>query len=211
MIYTFDHYELDTRLYELRCAGKAVSLEPRAFQALAYVIQHRDYAISKEELIEHLWPGQYMREWVLVQSVVKARRAIGDDGQAQRYIKTIMGYGYRFIAPVTERGAVAHPAPARVPVPQQPKAHCRAGSRIMAPQQESNELWWQELPLAGREQALALLHGLLGQVEESQGQIVLHVIRLGVAQTEYAKRQKQGVDTASDGLRSHTPAPVPAV
>src|SRR5262245_13539548 len=114
MIYTFDHYELDTRLHELRCAGEAVSLEPRAFQALAYVVQHRDYAISKEELLAHLWPGQYMREWVLIQSVVKARRAIGDNGHAQRYIKTIIGYGYRFIAPVTEHDAMTPPARASI-------------------------------------------------------------------------------------------------
>jgi DNA-binding winged helix-turn-helix (wHTH) protein len=108
MIYVFDNYELDTRLHELRCAGEAVSLEPLAFKVLTYLVQHHNDAVSKNELIEHLWSGQFLSDAVLVQSVVKARRAIGDDGQSQRCIKTIIGHGYRFIAPVEEYDALGY-------------------------------------------------------------------------------------------------------
>jgi len=208
MIYTFDSYELDTGLYELRHAGEVVPLEPLAFKALTYLIQHRDHAVSKDELIEHLWPGQFMKDWVLVQSVVKARRAIGDNGHEQRGIKTVTGYGYRFIAPVEEREAVGHEAQARAPTPMRPEAHSLMVSRAMAPQQEE-ELWLHELPLAGRVQELAILQRLLGQIEGSQEQVVLLVIRLQVSQTARAKRDTQFVNAALDVLQSYATEPVP--
>ena len=61
-IYIFGEWQLDTRLYELRCAGKPLELEPKVFDVLLYLIEHRDRVVSNEELIEHLWPGQTHRE-----------------------------------------------------------------------------------------------------------------------------------------------------
>ena len=55
MIYAFDEYELDTQLYELRRAGASLPLEPKVFDLLAALIQHRDRIVSKHELLEHLW------------------------------------------------------------------------------------------------------------------------------------------------------------
>ncbi len=57
MIYAFGDYELDIRRYELRHAGKPCKLEPKVFNLLAYLIQHRDRAITKRELFEYLWPS----------------------------------------------------------------------------------------------------------------------------------------------------------
>ena len=82
-IYTFGEWQLDTRLYELRRAGKLLKLEPTAFDVLLHLIEHRDRVVSNEELIEHLWPGQFIGNAALVRSVVAARRAIGDNGRDQ--------------------------------------------------------------------------------------------------------------------------------
>src|SRR5262244_1259855 len=60
MLYVFDNYELDTGLYELRRAGIPVKLEPRVFNVLAYLVQHRERVVTKQELCEHLWPGQFV-------------------------------------------------------------------------------------------------------------------------------------------------------
>ena len=60
MIYSFDEYDLDLRRYELRCAGRPVKIEPQVFNLLAYLIRHRDRVIPKEELLEHVWPGQFV-------------------------------------------------------------------------------------------------------------------------------------------------------
>jgi class 3 adenylate cyclase/DNA-binding winged helix-turn-helix (wHTH) protein/tetratricopeptide (TPR) repeat protein len=124
-IYLFGEWELDTRLYELRCHGKPLGLEPKVFDVLLYLVQHRDRVVSSRDLMEHLWPGQFIGDAALVRCVVAARRAIGDSGRAQRCIKTLRNRGYRFVAPVEER-VDAHPmveprgTPAALPTPEGP-------------------------------------------------------------------------------------------
>jgi DNA-binding winged helix-turn-helix (wHTH) protein/predicted ATPase len=103
MIYAFGDYELDVPRYELRYAGKPVKLEPQVFNVLAYLIQHRDRVVTKEELLGQLWPGRFVSEATLTSRVTAARRAVGDRGREQRLIQTLHGRGYRFIASVEER------------------------------------------------------------------------------------------------------------
>jgi DNA-binding winged helix-turn-helix (wHTH) protein/predicted ATPase len=105
MIYAFEEYELDVPRYELRYAGKVVKLEPQVFNVLAYLLQHRDRVVPKEELLAQLWPGRFVSEATLTSRLMAARRAIGDRGREQRLIQTVHGRGYRFIAPVEERVA----------------------------------------------------------------------------------------------------------
>jgi DNA-binding winged helix-turn-helix (wHTH) protein len=104
MIYVFDEdYELDLQRYELRYSGKPVKLEPQVFNLLAYLIQHRDRVVTKEELLEQLWPARFVGEATLTSRVMAVRKAIGDRGREQRLIQTLHGRGYRFIAEVEER------------------------------------------------------------------------------------------------------------
>ncbi|MEE8302820.1 MAG: AAA family ATPase, partial [Candidatus Tectomicrobia bacterium] len=105
MIYVFEDYELDSQLYELRRAGQPCKLEPQVFNVLTYLIQHRDRVVTKHELLENLWPNQFISEVTLNSRLMTARKAIGDSGREQRCIKTLHGRGYRFIAPVEERVA----------------------------------------------------------------------------------------------------------
>jgi hypothetical protein len=84
MIYAFDEYALDTQLYELRHAGALLQLEPKVFDLLLDLIQHRDRIVSKHELLEHLWPSQFISDATFDHCVMAARRAVGDDGQRQR-------------------------------------------------------------------------------------------------------------------------------
>ena len=102
MLYSFDEYELDLQRYELRYAGKRVKLEPQVFNVLVYLIQQHDRVVTKEELLEQLWPGRFVSEASLTSRLMAARRAIGDSGQAQQIIKTLHGRGYRFIPTVAE-------------------------------------------------------------------------------------------------------------
>ena len=102
MLYTFgDHYTLDPAGYELRQHGRLVRLEPRVFDLLAYLVQHPDRTVTREELLEQLWPQQFVTDNSLTYCVAQARKALGDTGQTQRYIQTVRRRGYRFIAPVT--------------------------------------------------------------------------------------------------------------
>lgn len=101
MIYQFQDYELDDRLYQLRQSGDLVSLEPQVFRLLAYLLTHRDRVVSREELFEKLWPGQVVGDAAITYCVAKARKAVGDTGTRQRILKTVHGHGYRLVAQVS--------------------------------------------------------------------------------------------------------------
>jgi DNA-binding winged helix-turn-helix (wHTH) protein/class 3 adenylate cyclase len=120
MLYVFGEFELDTQRYELRQVKRVQHLEPQGFKVLLYLIERRDRVVSKHELFEHLWPDQYVTEATLTQRLVAVRRALGDNGRTQRYIRTVHGRGYRFVEPVVEHAEVAPspPEPAVSPEPQ---------------------------------------------------------------------------------------------
>jgi DNA-binding winged helix-turn-helix (wHTH) protein/pimeloyl-ACP methyl ester carboxylesterase len=101
-VYTFDDVELDVGRFELRRKGIPVHVEPQVFDVLAYLVRHRERVVSKAELLDQVWGDRFVSESALTSRLKAARRAIGDDGDAQRAIRTMRGRGYRFVAPVTE-------------------------------------------------------------------------------------------------------------
>jgi DNA-binding winged helix-turn-helix (wHTH) protein/tetratricopeptide (TPR) repeat protein len=102
MRYLFGDYALDTRRCELRRAGALIKLRPKVFDVLTYLIAHRDRVITRQELLEHLWPQQFVGEATLNSCIMEARQAVGDTGQAQRLIQTLHGRGYRFVVAMEE-------------------------------------------------------------------------------------------------------------
>jgi len=94
--------ELDEQLFEVRRDGAAVSLEPQAFDVLVYLVHHRDRVVPKEELMDSVWGGRFVSETAVTSRIKQVRRAVGDDGNAQRVIRTLHGRGYRFVAEVVE-------------------------------------------------------------------------------------------------------------
>src|SRR5688500_4023809 len=98
MIYTCGRYELNTRNYELRYNGQLCKLEPRGFNVLRYLVEHHGDVVTREELLNHLWPGQFISESALTNCIMAARKAIGDNGDDQQVIQTVYGRGYRFVA-----------------------------------------------------------------------------------------------------------------
>lgn len=102
MLYRFHGFELDERLYQLRRGGKLIDIEPKAFDVLAYLLHSRDRVVSKDELLEKLWPDQVVNETALTRAIATARKAVRDDGVKQEVIETQHGRGYRFVAAVAE-------------------------------------------------------------------------------------------------------------
>ena len=102
-IYSFGEWQLDARLCELRSAGKPLELEPKVFDVLLYLIEHRDRVVSNEELIRAYGLDRLSVRQHWFATVIAARRTIGDNGRVQRCIKTLRNRGYRFVAPVEER------------------------------------------------------------------------------------------------------------
>jgi pimeloyl-ACP methyl ester carboxylesterase/DNA-binding winged helix-turn-helix (wHTH) protein len=104
-VYTFGDYELDTRLHELRRAGEVVHVEPQVFSVLAYLFAARDRVVPKEELLDAVWGHRYVAPTTLNSRIKAARQAVGDDGEAQRVIRTVHGKGFRVVADVVQRAA----------------------------------------------------------------------------------------------------------
>ncbi len=79
-------------------------VEPKVFELLLYLLENRHRAVSKDELLTAIWDGRFISEAALSSAIRSARKALGDDGKAQRFIKTVHGHGFRFAAPVVEAG-----------------------------------------------------------------------------------------------------------
>jgi TolB-like protein len=99
MRYTFGKFELDLAAVELRADGQIVELEPQVFALLTLLVQNCDRLVSRDELIEKVWDGRIVSDAAVASRVKSARQALGDDGKSQRFIKTLHGQGYRFVAP----------------------------------------------------------------------------------------------------------------
>ncbi len=100
-MYRFENCELDASQHMFRRDGVRVPLEPKVFELLHYLIQHRDRAVDKDELQNAVW-ATIVTEASLTRAIMKARRVVGDDATRQAVIRTVRRYGYQFVAPVTD-------------------------------------------------------------------------------------------------------------
>lgn len=125
--YRFEDFRLDTRKRELRDRdGAVVTLTAKAFDTLCVLIQNRHEVVGKEALFAAVWPGRVVEDNNLTQAIATLRRALGTDGSDHRFVVTVPGRGYRFVAGVTEEhdtdaapaqaSAMPH-APAETPPP----------------------------------------------------------------------------------------------
>ena len=93
-------------------SGERVPLEPQVFALLALLVDARDRAVTKDEIFEKVWDGRAVTDSALASRVKSARQALGDDGRAQRHIRTDPWPGFRFVAKVSMRGSGAAASPA---------------------------------------------------------------------------------------------------
>jgi DNA-binding winged helix-turn-helix (wHTH) protein len=100
MRYFFGEYLLDIQRHELSRAGEPIPLRPKVFQALAHLLAHRDRVVRKQELLDHLWPGQLVADTSLNSYIMAVRKAIGDQRSTPQLLRTVRGNGYRFVTPV---------------------------------------------------------------------------------------------------------------
>jgi DNA-binding winged helix-turn-helix (wHTH) protein/tetratricopeptide (TPR) repeat protein len=103
MIYVFDGFELDADKVELRCGHVTVPLEPQVFAVLLLLVENRERMVSKDEIIEKVWDGRIVSESAVTSRIKTARHALGDNGKSQKFIRTIHGSGFRFVAEVTTK------------------------------------------------------------------------------------------------------------
>ena len=111
MRYLFEHYALDTDRWELRHGADLVAVEPQVLDVLTYLIRNRDRVVSRDDLLVAVWKGRIVSESALTSRINAARQAVGDSGEKQRLIKTLLRKGFRFVATVREEQTPVRVAP----------------------------------------------------------------------------------------------------
>jgi DNA-binding winged helix-turn-helix (wHTH) protein len=165
MVLAFGPFELDVAACELRREGKSVPLQPRVFDTLRYLVEHRDRLVSKRELIDALWGGQQLNAVAVPWSISHARKALGQNGEETRYIETVRGRGYRFVAEVqtqTRNGTPASDSDATQTAPSITD------------------------PFVGREQVMLQLMAALEGARTGHGSLVLLAGEPGIGKTRCA-------------------------
>jgi TolB-like protein/class 3 adenylate cyclase/Tfp pilus assembly protein PilF len=114
MRYAFGGFVLDLDRYELRRGDEPVEIQPKAFDVLRYLVENAGRTVTKEELLERVWPGVVVAESSLTQAVFQARRALGDQDGEGSIVRTVRRRGYALGVPVERAPEVASataPAP----------------------------------------------------------------------------------------------------
>jgi DNA-binding winged helix-turn-helix (wHTH) protein/Flp pilus assembly protein TadD len=120
-LYKFGKFRCDPREHLLLCEDKPVSVSPKCFEILVVLIQSNGRLLTKDELMQQVWPDSYVEEANLTVSISALRKALGEASGGQRYIETVPKLGYRFTASVSEyqnsgKKTLAVEAQAAVPV-----------------------------------------------------------------------------------------------
>jgi TolB-like protein/DNA-binding winged helix-turn-helix (wHTH) protein len=129
-----DDFELDPGAYQLRRAGRPVKLERIPMELLFLLVAQRGQLVSREQIIDAIWGKDVFvdADTSINSAIRKIRQVLRDDAERPRFVQTVTGRGYRFIAPVLEEAAAPFVAGAHDASPPQTRARERRGIRAGA-------------------------------------------------------------------------------
>jgi len=110
MQYRWDNFSLDRKGTLLVRQGQQIDVSRKLLDCLSHLIENRDRVVGYDELIRKIWGHDNVTNHQLTQVILLTRRALGDDGQAQRLIRTMPGLGYRWVGDVFEGNGLLHTA-----------------------------------------------------------------------------------------------------
>ncbi|WP_444998454.1 winged helix-turn-helix domain-containing protein [Aliikangiella sp. IMCC44359] len=102
MKYQVASFVIDTVQFDITQNNKTVSIEPKVFDLIVYLIEKRHRVVPREELFETIWEGRDVSDTTLSNSVKSARKLFGDSGERQQVVRTVRGRGYQFVAEVVD-------------------------------------------------------------------------------------------------------------
>ena len=155
---SFGPFWLDGQNECLWHGSQAISLRPKPFAVLKLLLAHAGQLVSKQQLLDSVWPGTFVGDAVLKDSIRQLREALNDDAGSPTYIETAHRRGYRFIAKVEERPSPKDATDTTQVIPQvasdQVLTTSSPGS-VLGREAELARLqaWW-ELALAGQRQVV---------------------------------------------------------
>jgi DNA-binding winged helix-turn-helix (wHTH) protein len=207
--FLFGQFELDLDHYRLRREGTEVPLQPKVFDVIRFLVEHHDRIVHKEDLLKAIWSGEHVNETAVPWTISRARRALGQRGDAKDPIETVRGLGYRFTWQVSR----VQPLPLARP-PSGIFARADAGTA------SSPEIVAKLLPtphnepFVGRAESMEWLLGALDGVRRGRGGLRLVTGEAGVGKTRCmsefanaARRTRIGVSSGRclEGGRIATP------
>lgn len=96
VLYRFGSFQLDPAERSLRRGQESVSLTPKAFDTLCVLVENSGRLVTKDQLLDKIWPETYVEEKTLAQNIFTLRKALGNDPEGHNYIETVSKQGYRF-------------------------------------------------------------------------------------------------------------------
>jgi len=118
--------------------GNRVPLAPKAFDVLAYLVEHAGQLVTPDEILEALWSETYVNPEVLRKYILEIRKTLGDRPDKPEFIETVPKRGYRFVAPVLEESAAEPLVAATSPAIEEPSTEENTGPATARSEQESS-------------------------------------------------------------------------
>jgi DNA-binding winged helix-turn-helix (wHTH) protein len=109
VVYRFGDFVVNRATRQLIADDREIHLSPKAFDLLVLLLANRERAVAKAELQEQLWPATFVEETNIAGLVVEIRRALGDTASNPSLVRTVYGFGYRFVGDVTEDAGAPRP------------------------------------------------------------------------------------------------------
>ena len=100
--YLFGDFQVNLAQRVLLCQGQAIALGPKTFDLLVYLVRNAQRVVSKDELLDAVWPNAHVEESNLSQHVFLLRKALAVGKSGEKPIVTVPGRGYQFTPPVRE-------------------------------------------------------------------------------------------------------------
>jgi DNA-binding winged helix-turn-helix (wHTH) protein len=104
LVYRFGDFTLACDTRQLLRGSEEVHVSPKAFDLLSVLLANRHRAVPKAELQDHVWPSTYVEETSLARVILEVRRALGDSAERPHLVRTVYGFGYRFVGHATVDG-----------------------------------------------------------------------------------------------------------
>jgi DNA-binding winged helix-turn-helix (wHTH) protein/TolB-like protein/Tfp pilus assembly protein PilF len=128
--YEFGPFVLDTMQHALLKHSAPVDITPKTYDTLLVLLQNNGRMLSKEELMQAVWPDSFVEESNLTQQVSMIRKALGESATEQRYVITVPGRGYRFTGDVRTTDLQASAGTSSQPIEQTPPGETNAPADV---------------------------------------------------------------------------------
>ncbi|MBI3301580.1 MAG: AAA family ATPase, partial [Deltaproteobacteria bacterium] len=169
----FPPFRLDLANECLWCGEERISLRGKTFAVLRCLLEHPGQLVTKEALLNAVWPDTYVGESALTICIRELRQALGDNPKTPQFIETVHRRGYRFIAPLTTTQPVVS---SQYPVVSRKQSE-------NSPPQLATDNWQLTTPLVGRDAELAQLHTWLSKALQGERQIIFVTGEPGIGKT----------------------------